>query len=458
MINPIELQVISRILTSESADEVETLCSYDSSYYDVFSKHIQFILNHKLKYGKVPDTFTFLAQFADDGTQLVRVDETTNYLTTELIKNKKQIMFREMFNKFKDIDSGTIDAVWDYVGKTVEEVNKLSTSKPLDLIHDADLRAKQVQEFSKQARIPTGFPEIDHLMYGGLSTVEELLLILARTNTGKSWVCVKMMESAQSKGFPVLYYSPEMQGAFLGTRFDSWRKHFRNKELVQGKYSDEYLSYLQELPTEGASAFILEDKDVASGIVNVPVLENIVQKEKIKLLIVDGLSYLEDYRGAKGETDVVRFKNICNDLFRLSKKYGCAVVVAVQANRETKDMKDDKGVPFPNMYNIEGSDHPARIATQVFSLRQVFSSDPTRVMDIRLEKSRNAANQNPILSYAWDPDVGRVQYLPAGASANAPTTSTTPTVNISGMIQTTNFGGEEEAFDDTAFEDSDLEF
>ena len=415
MLASVELQVISKILTTESQSDIDTLCGFDSSYYSVFSDHIKFIFEHRNKYGTVPDVFTFQAEFPD--ITLVHVDEPIEYLVNQLVKNKQRIMLMDLFNKLKDLGSGDISEAWQYISMQCDNVAALDTSDPMDIVHDAKLRSQQIIDFNKQTRIPTGFAEIDKLMYGGLSTVEELLLIIARTNSGKSWLCTKMMESAQRNGFPVLYYSPEMQSSFLGTRFDTWRGHFQNSQLFQGKYDDAYLTYLDALGRESTPAYILEDKDMSEGVVNVENISNFVRKHGIKLVIIDGLSYMIDIRGAP--VDHLKYKNICLDLFRMSKQFGCAVVVAVQANRETRDNKDDKGEPFPNLYNIEGSDHPARIATQVFALRQVFDK---HVLDIRLEKSRNAANQKPVLSYAWDVNTGNMQYLPGGDdSAGQPT-------------------------------------
>lgn len=407
MITSIELQIISKILTSDDTELVNTLCEFDESYYSIFKPHIQFILEHRSKYNDVPDVFTFQSQFPD--ITLVTVSEPLTYLSLEMRKNKQHIILLETFNKLKDLGSADVSEAWEYLSNQCERVSQLDTTQPMDIIKDAKIRADQIVEFSKQARIPTGFDEIDKLMYGGLSTVEELLIIVARTNTGKSWVCTKMMESAQKHGFPVLYYSPEMQASYIGTRFDTWRAHFQNSQLHQGKYNEQYFDYLKKLPNEETSAFVLEDKDMADGSVNVEGLKNIVRKHGIKLIIIDGLSYMSDTR--KSDTDYVKYKNICTDLFKLSKQYGCAVVIAMQANRETKESKDDKGDPFPNLYNVEGSDHPARIATQAFSLRQVFDK---HVLDIRLEKSRIANNQKPVLSYAWDVNTGNMQYLPGG--------------------------------------------
>lgn len=426
MTESIELQIISKILTSDDEVLVNDLCSFDESYYTVLQPQISFILDHRDKYGNVPDIFTFQAQFP--ALKLVQVEESPEYLFTEIKKNKRLILLRQTFNKLKDLGSGDVDDAWEYLSNQCDESNKLLDSNPMDIIKQAKERSDKIIEYSKQARIPTGFDEIDKLMYGGLSTIEELLLLVARTNTGKSWVCTRMMEAAQSAGFPVAYYSPEMQSAYLATRFDTWRGHYQNSNLYRGQYNDLYVKYIEDLPNSSTSAFIIEDKDMASG-VSVRHLEPFIKKNGIKLLIIDGISYMEDDERSKSDYD--KYQHICRALFKLSKKYGCAVVVSVQANRETKESKDEKGVPFPNIYNIEGSDHPARIATQVFSLRQIFDK---HVLDIRLEKTRMANNENPVLSYSWDVNTGNMQYLPGGGDSD-------PVVNMpasSDIISTTN--------------------
>lgn len=449
MIASIELQMICRILTSEDPEEVNILCGYDESYYEAFKAHIHFILEHRQKYGNVPDVFTFQAEFPQ--VVLVKVTESLAYLKSEIAKNKQRILLIETINKLRDLGSGDITDAWQYLQNQCDNAAQLDETKPLDLVKDAHERAQQVVDFSKQARIPTGFAEIDKLMYGGLSTVEELLVVVARTNTGKSWILTKMMESAQKNEFPVLYYSPEMQASFLGTRFDTWRQHFQNNQLFQGKYTEEYLNYLDRLSQEETSALVLEDKNTSEGVVNVRGIETLVRKHGIKLLIIDGLSYMTDTH--RSDTDYQKYKNLCSDLFRLSKRFGCAVVVAMQANRETRESRDDKGDPFPTIYNIEGSDHPARIATQVFAVRQIFDK---HVLDIRLEKSRNANNQKPVLSYAWDINTGNMQYLPTGGDGG-PGGPVTPTVSVPTTI-TKHVSDDSSVLEDDFDDDENVEF
>lgn len=447
MISSIELQVISKLLTTDNQSEIDELLQFDSSYYGVFQKHIEFILDHRQKYNTVPDVFTFQAEFPD--IQLVTVTESIEYLCAEMQKNRQHLMLVSTFNKLKDLGSGDVTKAWEYLSDQADKALSLGSVNPMDIVHDAKKRADLVVEFSQQARIPTGFDEIDKFMYGGLSTVEELLLIIARTNSGKSWMCTKMMESAQAHGFPVLYYSPEMQPAFLGTRFDTWRSHFKNSQLYQGNYTAQYYEYVKSLAEEETPAYVVEDKDMPEGAVTVRGLETLVKRFKIKLLIIDGLSYMEDTK--RGDTDYVKYKNICTDLFRLSKQHGCAVVTVMQANRDTQHTLDDKGEPFPTLYNCEGSDHPGRICTQAFALRQIFDK---HVLDIRLEKSRNASNTRPVVSYAWDANTGNMQYIPDGEDSDMNTPAVQPKISapkIAATISPPEINLEADEYDDPEF-------
>lgn len=628
MTSSVELQVISKILTTDSSIELDRLCAYDESYYAVFKEHIRFILEHKQQYGDVPDVFTFQAKFED--IVLVQVNEPIQFLEDELRKNKQQILLLETFNKLSDLGSADVSEAWEYLSNQVDRASELDTSQPLNIVKDADKRAQQILEFNKQKRIPTGFKQIDKCLYGGLSTVEELLVIIARTNSGKaqplwskvltphgwktmgevqigdtligknndngkviqifpqgvkdyyrvhfddgtyaeccddhlwevvdidkrinrisdeyevlklsdirksdttytvdlcgqlefdatilfpneveygqasgyfvttenvidsnrsykiitrieyvgktecqcilldneshtyitdgytvthnSWVCTKMMESAQANGFPVLFYSPEMQSCFIGARFDTWRSHFKNSDLFRGNYTEEYLNYLKDLAQNSTDAFVVEDKDMSEGKTTVSGLERLVKKHHIKLLIVDGLSYIAEEKRAAN--DSIKYKDICNGLFRLSKTYGCAVVVAMQANRDTKETKDEKGLPFPTMYEAESSDHPARIATQVFTMRQIFEK---HIMDIRLEKSRTAANTRPVFSYSWDPNTGNMEYVEnVEESVNTPVPTSTSVPTVSSTISIGNTSNTIDGFDSLDDDDDDdIEF
>lgn len=414
MIAAIELQVISKILLSDNDNEVEALLSYSPDlYFNALKQEIEFIHEHKAKYNTVPSIFEFNAQFPDVVTLQDVSRVPLEFLETKLKEYRRYLLLMETFNKIKDLGEGDVDTAWKYLEMQAEKASNYDDVHPMDIIKEAPTRADQIKEYSKQKRIPTGFAEIDKVMYGGLSTVEELLVLIARTNAGKSWVCVKMLESAQANNFPCAYYSPEMQAAYLATRFDTWRQHFENNKLYKGEYSPEYLDYINKLASnDTCPAYIIEDKDFPNG-VSVRSLAPFVRKHGIKLLIVDGISYMQDDN--KATRDQEKYKNIALGLFQLSKKYGCAVVLVMQANREVRSKDSDKGESIPDLFNAEGSDQPARIATQAFGIRQVFED---HILDIKLLKSRMANNQNPVFSYLWSINEGKLSYIENDETSN----------------------------------------
>ena len=66
----------------------------------------------------------------------------------------------------------------------------------------------------------SGFPELDDIIHG-IQRLEEFLVIVARTNQGKSWVLEKIVTHIWQLGFNVGYISPEMRASSIGFRFDT---------------------------------------------------------------------------------------------------------------------------------------------------------------------------------------------------------------------------------------------
>ena len=148
MTGSIEVQVISKLLTTDDESIIDELCSFDESYYEVCKPQIKFILDHYAQYNTVPDRFTFEAEFPK--FQLVKVDEPLEFLVDEIKKNKRHILFLETFNKLTDMGSADVDDAWEYLGQRLDLALQLSDCAPMNIIADAQQRSDQVVEWSKQ--------------------------------------------------------------------------------------------------------------------------------------------------------------------------------------------------------------------------------------------------------------------------------------------------------------------
>ena len=249
-------------------------------------------------------------------------------------------------------------------------------------------------------------------MIHGVQRKEELFVIFARTNQGKSFVLEKICTHIWEIGFNVGYISPEMSANSIGYRFDTLYKNFSNKGLMWSKsgIDDEaYQKYIDELKSRN-NRFIVATAADFDRQITVTKLKNWVKKFKLDCVAVDGIKYLSDERYRKGDSVTTSLTNISEDLMALSVEVGVPVLVVVQANRSgvvDKNNTDD----VPELESIRDSDGIAMNATKVLSIRQTKEG----VLKMEVKKNRYGAIGGKV-AYNWDIDTGCFTYLPTSDS------------------------------------------
>lgn len=464
-----ELQVILYLLSSNrTPEEISIILQYDSSFYTYFGDVIDYIKEYYGDYNTLPSYTTLRGRFfellpPDPGVY----NDDIHYLTYRLEQNKKLIVVNEMLDVIQNANNDNVDLVLDKIRNSCEDASNIGGGTGGTRYKaDAVKREEEIQKMNASQKVSTGFAELDRCMYGGLSTFEEYFLVVARTNVGKSWVCSKIATAASKQGLNVLYFSPEMQGVVMSTRIDTWsgEGRFKNSDIMNAKFSDDYRNYLRSLATKDdrGEIYIVENKDFHDGYATVRGLDSFVMQNKVSLVIVDGLSYMRDQRHAMSTHE--QFANISNDLFQLSKTRHCAVVVAVQANRETKkNLKDDETKGFPDLYNIQGSDAPGQIATGAIALRTEYNEDSgQKTLMMKIQKLRNAGFNDNILSYSWDPNVGEASLKDdeSVGSAAAPVVTSTTNIELdtSGMPTFSSFSSASVNDDDADDDATNIDF
>ena len=384
MIDVVELQLISRILDTGSYSIIEDNCITDEFFEGTgYEEEFAFIKAHYQQYGNVPDEATFLDKFKD--IELVRVTESDKYLIDAL---REEFLFRRMVpvvEKVASLADKDANAASEYMMQAIKDLTPNYNLGGIDLVKQAEQRLlhyKDKVEKQDDFYFSSGFPEVDTVIHG-IKRGEELVVIFARTNQGKSWVLEKMITHIWKQGANVGYISPEMSADSVGYRFDTLYQGYSNKDLVWGNTNidiEQYTKYIEELKTH-PNKFIVATPSDFDRKITVSKLRKWVKQYNLEAIAIDGITYMTDERGKRNDNKTTSLTNISEDLMTLSVELEIPVFVVVQANRGGVVEEDDG---TPELENIRDCDGISHNATKVFSLRQKDAC-----LEIGLKKHRD---------------------------------------------------------------------
>lgn len=403
----VSLQILSKILTTQDMSIVEdNLLTED--YFVGYEQEFNYIVQHKDEYGNVPDKATFLAKFPE--IDLVEVSESDRYLVDTIREEYLYYKSVPVVQKIAELLKTDANAAAEYMIHAMKELEPNYRLSGTDIVSGADERYEQFverREHQEDWFFTSGFEELDDLIHG-IQREEELFVIFARTNQGKSWVLEKMCTHIWQIGFNVGYISPEMGASSIGYRFDTLYKNFSNKGLMWGKDSveqEEYENYINELK-EKQNKFIVATPNDFTRKITVSKLRNWIKQYKLDLVAVDGITYMTDERYQRGDTKTTSLTHISEDLMSLSMEMKVPILIVVQANRGGVVQDDNDGTP--ELETIRDSDGIAQNASKVISIRQTKEG----ILKIEVKKQRFGAVGGK-LNYRWLIDTGDFSFVPS---------------------------------------------
>lgn len=414
------LQIINKVLKSKNPD---IIISNDltEGHFIGCEAYYNFIMEHYRKYGNVPDTATFLDKFND--FELIDVTESDTYLVE---KCREEYLYACMVPILEEsasiLTNQSSEEALDFLKAQLLTMTPETNCFGVNIIQDAHLRYEEYvakRDSDTPWMISTGFEALDNII-GGFSRGEEFVVVVARTNQGKSWVLSKMAEHMWSLGLNIGYISPEMTANAIGYRFDTLHQHFSNSALYKGLPVENYKEYIDDLSTIDKNAFWVATPIDFNRKITVTKLRNFCQKCNLGVLLVDGITYLTDERYKRGDNKTTSLTNLSEDLMQLSVELKIPVLVVVQANRSAAG---PEATGTPELESIRDSDGIAMNATKVLSIKQHNGN-----LVIGVKKNRNGP-VNVETAYSWDIDVGLFEH---NARYNEYSTSEEPNTSYSG--------------------------
>lgn len=396
----VELQIISKILNTKNIGFLK-VNNIDESYFPTYKKEFKYISDHYNKYGNIPDKETFLNKF--NNFQIVDVTEKDKYLVDELIEENTYLKLVPVLKKVIDLSKYDSREAIEYWISASNGLLDRSSTTGIDIISSASLRFEEYlkrKDSKADYLIPTGFDELDDVI-GGWQSGEEFIVFVARTGNGKTWVLIKSLEAAWKSGKRVGLIEPEMTASKLGYRFDTINSNFSNKAMLRGEELHDYDTYISELGNAETPFFVATPQDFNNKI-TVSKLRNFIISNKLDILGIDGISYLDDERKERGDNLTTQLSHISRDLMDLSVELQIPILVVVQSNRDGA-----KGDDAPGVENIRDSDGIAYSASLVIGVKKRGNGS----LELAIQKNRNAEDGQSLV-YTWYPDKGYFKYIP----------------------------------------------
>ena len=396
----VQIQILNKILKSKSVDIVFEN-DLTAEHFAPYSAEFTFIMDHYKRYGNVPDTLTFLDHFNE--FEITEVHESDDYLVDQIGEEYLYSTLVPILNKAAELIKDNSEEALEYLKAQLKSQEVIGGDVGVDIIKNARKRY-EVYLKKKNSTEPwmrtTGFQELDEII-GGLAPGEEYVVIVARTNQGKSWILCKILEHNWKVGGNIGYISPEMSDDQIGYRFDTLNEHFSNFNLYTGRDLDgDYEQYIKDLEENAKNSFIVATPIDFNKKITVSKLRKFCIKNNLDVLGIDGITYLTDERYKKGDNKTTSLTNISEDLMSLSCELKIPILVVVQANRE--GINEDGSAPA--LESIRDSDGIAQNATKVLSIRQRNNK-----LNIEVPKNRNG-KVGIKLSYDWHIDTGEFSY------------------------------------------------
>lgn len=403
-----ELMLLNLILESGSMSVISDY-RLTGEYFLSLSDEYNFIVNHYERYGQVPDKATIIANF--NNFNFIEVRENIEYIVYKIkeaytYSKASEILTRSVESVKQDSIQG-IAILREQIDVLLGEVTT-DIGVSYDIVKSGEDRAEKYKErinIGGLMGVPTGMDELDSLLHGWLP--EDLVVLFARTNEGKSWLLLYFLVVAWSLGNRVLMYSGEMSRDVVGYRFDTLYKNFSNRALMQGETdlggeygAEDYFEYVEKLK-EKDGFIVITPRDLGRK-PTVKDIEELYNKYGADIIGIDQLTLMEDSR--KGFNKRERYTNITEDLMVLTEKIQKPIIALTQARRETGKNKEEKELP-PELDEIYESDGIAQNATRVISMKVVG-----RILKLCIKKNRYGEKDKDCYML-WDKDIGVIKPL-----------------------------------------------
>ena len=296
-----EAKLLSKVIDENS---FYTLTKYNISTddFEAYPHIYNYVREYVNDYHQTPDYRTVVEKFSDFD---YKADVSDNYaFLCKKIKSasakRKAVLKLAKVNEHFNTMSGEEFARWLKEEATALEAIALSSSSTATNYATNGAERKEWYNENKENRtltyIPTPYETLTKWLGGGFE-LGDMILLMAYTNKGKSWVGSHIGNKAHEAGFGVLHYSPELSKKQQVYRNDTLRGHFDNVKIRRGTLDNEeaYLEYLDGFNESNEVPYYVKSmEDLPNGLSTEVIKADLeMYGDKIQMVIIDGFNLMK---------------------------------------------------------------------------------------------------------------------------------------------------------------------
>ena len=360
----------------------------------------EFISDHCKKYSVMPEPIQIKATTDIDIEPISDLDEGHyQWFLTEFENfTKRQALEKAILKSADLLEKG------DYgpVEKLIKDAVQISLQRDMGTDYFADPRGRLMHLKSTNGQISTGWPSIDHKLYGGMNR-GELNIFAAGSGVGKSLFLQNLAVNWVLQNLNGVYLTLELAEDLCSKRIDSMVTDINQTDI----YRDlDNVEMKVKMVAKKAGTLIIKYMPAQSNVndIRAYVKELQIQKNlKIDFLCVDYLDLIMPVTAKVSPSDLfVKDKYVSEELRNLAKELNVLFVTASQLNRSAVEE-----IEFDHSH-ISGGISKINTADNVFGIFTSRSMRERGLYQIQMMKTRSSSGVGQKIELKFDVDTLRI--------------------------------------------------
>jgi len=359
-----------------------------------------FIVEHTTKYSIMPDPSQIKAATSVEVETISELQEGHNdWFIDEFERfTKRQELERAILKAADMLEKGDFDPV----EKLIKDAVRISLQRDMGTDYFADPKGRLTSYFNQGGQVSTGWPQLDSLMYGGMSR-GELNIFAGGSGSGKSLIMMNLALNWLNSGLSGVYISLELSEGMTSLRTDAMltgmstkqiRKSIDDTELrvrMAGKKMGKYrVKVLPAQSNVNAIRSYIKEVQIQTGI-------------KVDFVMIDYLDLVMPVSVKVNLNDqFIKDKYVSEELRNLSQELGVLMVTASQLNRSAVEE-----IEFDHSH-IAGGISKINTADFVFGIFTSRSMRERGKYQIQCMKSRSSTGVGTKIDLEYDVETMRI--------------------------------------------------